>query len=379
MSAKDTTKRRQLMGHMLAEGDAHVAIQARSQHEASNAQCRGENRIEWLYPLEKLRPSPNNRRLVDFERAGVTPERLEQLRRVRLETADAWHERLDAFLQTIEDDQFAHKVWLDLFELAMSLVLGQLSQPIQARPDGVIIAGFRRCTALKLAGHDKGPVTVIELDEKQEEHFRFTENTHRSDLSFVANCLAVRDRVASMSGAPCGPNNPKTTIADMMDYLGVKKSQAACYRALCLLPENDPHMDKLRASGYADLNALYEEVGPYVKTLKNFDVEAAATIKEAVTQEVASLAAKPPAKRKAPSVPKVSVELPSSSRAGTKFFEVFAGLDALSDKTKGVIAEAMNDYLTAPEKMQQKIFNKVLSSVLEEFNRAYEEDANDSA
>ena len=126
-----------------------------------------------------------------------------------------------------------------LSELADSIALHGLLQPIAVRPnsDGnyTIIAGERRWRASRMAGLDKVPVIIKEVDEKELKELALIENLQREDLNAVEEALGFKSLMDTYN----------LTQEQVSERLG--KSRSAVANTLRLLSLNDKELEALRS------------------------------------------------------------------------------------------------------------------------------------
>lgn len=126
-----------------------------------------------------------------------------------------------------------------LSELADSISLHGLLQPIAVRPnaDGnyTIIAGERRWRACRMAGLDKVPVIIKEVDEKELKELALIENLQREDLNAVEEALGFKSLM----------DNYGLTQEQVSERMG--KSRSAVANTLRLLSLNDSELSALKS------------------------------------------------------------------------------------------------------------------------------------
>ncbi len=126
-----------------------------------------------------------------------------------------------------------------LSELADSIALHGLLQPIAVRPnsDGnyTIIAGERRWRASRMAGLEKVPVIIKEVDEKELKELALIENLQREDLNAVEEALGFKSLMDTYN----------LTQEQVSERLG--KSRSAVANTLRLLSLNDKELEALRS------------------------------------------------------------------------------------------------------------------------------------
>lgn len=218
---------------------------------------QGAEHFHANYPLEKLRPSPANPRRLTLDAAKVTPERIQALSIQGLEGFAEWSKRLEQFVdsQTGADKQ----VWGELAELAISIFKNGVFQPIIATDTGEIVVGERRWLASQLAGKKNERVILRTFEASSLEGvFRFIENVQRLDLTLPELVVALRGLTDSLLGG-CGADNEGLTIEAYISLVGVRKTTAASYRALCLLPDGDPVLGRIASGAISSIREAYVE------------------------------------------------------------------------------------------------------------------------
>lgn len=124
----------------------------------------------------------------------------------------------------------------DLAELAASIRLAGLMQPIVVRPlEGgkyELIAGERRWRAGKMAGLKAIPAIVRSADDRKSAELALIENVQRSDLNPIERAGAFRSLMAKFS----------MTQSDVADRVGLDRSSVANLLRLLELPEDIRNM-----------------------------------------------------------------------------------------------------------------------------------------
>ncbi|WP_241157083.1 ParB/RepB/Spo0J family partition protein [Adlercreutzia sp. ZJ304] len=132
----------------------------------------------------------------------------------------------------------------ELEELAKSIKQDGLLQPILVRPIGnnkyQIIAGERRWQACKLAGIDKVPVRIKEVDDDRALELALVENVQRSDLNPIEEAYGYKRLM----------DRKKMTQADIAQSMSKGRSTVANALRLLELPEDAQQLlfeDKITA------------------------------------------------------------------------------------------------------------------------------------
>jgi ParB family chromosome partitioning protein len=119
----------------------------------------------------------------------------------------------------------------ELAELADSIRVKGLVQPILARPDGhgayEIVAGERRWRAAQKAGLHQVPVIVRELDDREVLELAIIENVQRSDLNAIEEAGGYRDLVERFAYSQ----------EQLAEIIGKSRSHVANTMRLLKLPE----------------------------------------------------------------------------------------------------------------------------------------------
>lgn len=146
-----------------------------------------------------------------------------------------------------------------LSALADSISKEGLLQPILVRPkDGKyqIIAGERRYHACKMAGLDKVPVRILDMNEEETLRVALIENLQRSDLNAIEEARGYKNlmQVGNLTQAQVAEAVSKSRSAianslrllelpeDIQAYLYEGKISAGHARAILSIPEVDKRM-----------------------------------------------------------------------------------------------------------------------------------------
>lgn len=134
----------------------------------------------------------------------------------------------------------------ELNELAQSITEFGVLQPLILRKVGdtfTIVAGERRYRASKIAGLDKVPVIVKELDEKRAKEISLVENLQREDLNAIEEAEALKELVEMYN----------LTQAELADRVGkARPSVANSMRLLALFKQvKDMVRDGVLSAGHA--------------------------------------------------------------------------------------------------------------------------------
>ena len=119
-----------------------------------------------------------------------------------------------------------------LSELADSIALHGLLQPIAVRPNS---DGNYTIIASRMAGLDKVPVIIKEVDEKELKELALIENLQREDLNAVEEALGFKSLMDTYN----------LTQEQVSERLG--KSRSAVANTLRLLSLNDKELEALRS------------------------------------------------------------------------------------------------------------------------------------
>jgi len=117
-----------------------------------------------------------------------------------------------------------------LLELSESIATHGVMQPIVVRPyedTFQIIAGERRWRAGRMAGLEKIPVVVVELDDKQAAEVALVENLQREDLNPIEEALGYQNLI----------DNYGLTQEDVARRVGKSRSSVSNSLRLLALPE----------------------------------------------------------------------------------------------------------------------------------------------
>lgn len=146
----------------------------------------------------------------------------------------------------------------ELRQLADSIAKHGLIQPILVRPlqDGSyqIVAGERRWRASRLAGLDKVPVVIREMDDRETMEVALIENLQREDLNPIEESLGYKQLMDTYG----------LTQEQVSSRVG--KSRSAVANALRLLSLNENEIDAVKkgeiTSGHARalLSIPYEDI-----------------------------------------------------------------------------------------------------------------------
>lgn len=308
------------------------------------------------FETSKIIPSEVNPRRISLNAAGVTPEAIAQCAIRGDEDAGAWSERTDAFLKALPEHQ--QKVWAELFGTAASIIEESLLQPIVINNDHVIISGERRWTASQLAGQVYCRVIVRDMTEKQAMMFRLLENISRSDLSTAEVVIGLRDFITTYIGE-CAPDNNSISTDLISSLIGVGKTTAAYYRALCRLPEDNPILTAVYDGQYASLKAAYEDAGKYVRMAKRGEQVTDAKI----TGNTVS--GKPSDSKPKKLVTRFKIPTPKSSQSVTRLIGVFTSIDGIDAGVSAQLTDLSVKWDDADDKEKSDILSKALTLALD--------------
>lgn len=308
------------------------------------------------FDTDKIIPSAINPRRISLDKAGVTPEAIAQYAIRADEDADAWSERADAFVKALPDHQ--QKVWAELFGMAASIIGDSLLQPIVINNERVIISGERRWTASQLASQVYCRVIVRDMAEKQAMMFRLLENMSRSDLSTAEVVIGLRDYITTYIGE-CAPENNSISVDLISSLIGVAKTSAAYYRALCRLPEDNPILTALYDGQYASLKAAYDDAGKYVRLAKRG--EQAAEAKSAGNTS----SSKPSDSKPKKLVTRFKIPTPKSNQSVTRLIGVFTSIDGIDASVSAQLTDLSVKWADADDKEKSDILSKALTLALD--------------
>ena len=134
-----------------------------------------------------------------------------------------------------------------LEELARSIAAHGILQPLSVRrtENGgfQLVSGERRLRAAKLAGLDKVPCIVVNVDSQQSSLLALVENLQRRDLDFLEEALALSQLVSTY----------RLTQEEIAGRLGL--SQSAVANKLRLLKLDPDALTLLRAKGFTERHA----------------------------------------------------------------------------------------------------------------------------
>jgi ParB family transcriptional regulator, chromosome partitioning protein len=123
--------------------------------------------------------------------------------------------------------EFADK---ELEELASSIRASGILQPILVRPVAgrfQIVAGERRWRAAKLAGLERIPAVVREIEDQQAAIFSLVENVQRTDLNAIEKARAFREILVLSKG----------NQAELAKQVGLDRSTVTNFLRLLELPD----------------------------------------------------------------------------------------------------------------------------------------------
>ena len=149
-----------------------------------------------------------------------------------------------------------------LEELAESIKLHGIIQPITVRNTDKIIAGERRYRAARLAGLEKVPVIVRDVDEREAAELALIENLQREDLNPVDEARGYETLITTFgitqeeAADRVGKSRP--TVANSLRLL---KLPEKCLEALCEKTITSGHARAiLSLKTQGDMNLLLSEI-----------------------------------------------------------------------------------------------------------------------
>lgn len=311
------------------------------------------------FPNSSIAPSSLNPRRRSLDRAGVTPEAISDLAIKELESVTDWLSRVDAYINSIADTK-SQQIWINLFDLAVSILEQGILQPIIVNKEHIIVAGERRWTASQLAGKQFSRVIVRVFTSVEEAVFRLAENLRRSDLSVAETVSGLRAVIAVSLGA-CVPDNEKITIDAVSALTGAGRTTAAYYRAFCRLPEDDDILNAINNDEYTNIKLAYADAAERVRLLLAGDEAPAADDKTADGADELSKA-EPKAKSVEVAQAKLKVPMrPSLSR----LIDVFATLEGLPEAVASELAYMSKQWNDVDDKEKAKILAAAMSMAVE--------------
>lgn len=134
-----------------------------------------------------------------------------------------------------------------LEELAQSIAVHGVLQPLSVRrlENGQfqLVSGERRLRAAKLAGLNRVPCIVVNVDSQQSSLLALVENLQRRDLDFLEEALAISQLISTY----------RLTQEEVARRLGL--SQSAVANKLRLLKLDPEALTLLRAKGFTERHA----------------------------------------------------------------------------------------------------------------------------
>lgn len=309
-----------------------------------------------------IKASSLNPRRITLDRAGVTPEAVARLAIGEGETKKLWQERLNDHIETLSEDNKA--VWLELTDLAFSILEQGILQPIIVNTNHVIVAGERRWTASQLAGRTTSRVIVREFTELEEAIFRLAENLRRSNLTVAEIVMGLR-KVIAMSLGECSPDNKLIKIDAISELTGAAQTTATYYRALCRLPDDDPVLADIKEGKYTSLRVAYRDASLRVREIiKGEPIEVAGqddgqSDDDKSPQVLTKKSNTDEGKR---TVVKLNIELrPSVS----KLIDVFANLEGISKPVSSEISALSGKWKDADNKERTELLTQAFNLAVE--------------
>ncbi|XLY90520.1 ParB N-terminal domain-containing protein (plasmid) [Ectopseudomonas mendocina] len=361
------SSRRQLGA--VIDDHANVAAAHLLEMEAARSE-----RMDTSYPLAKIIPSVHNPRRKSLDAAGVTRERIEELKKQPGENIASWTQRLDNFMSGLKGTISAESygVWEDLIDLAVTINGKGLIQPIVATLEGEIVAGERRWTACQIAGLTHARVILRQIDPDTADVIRLLENVSRSDLSIAAIAESIRKVMAVSTGEPCGPRNNRITIKELQAVIGGGRTQCAYYRAICRLDENDPLLAQIVAGAYTSLRTAYEHASKRMAEYESTGIEPPAPPPVTAVATPANDATPARNTPPAPPLPQFKARIPGTE-GGMRFIDLLGDMQGLSEETQTRIKAIRTGWAGAPDKARKKMFSEVLSRLFTDLDQLDED------
>jgi hypothetical protein len=321
----------------------------------------------------QIRPTRDNPRFHDLQRAGVTDEVIQQLKMKEDEPTDTWLKRLDDFLDAFDKDAnpdgFA--LWESIFGMSQSIYSEGLLQPIVINNENVILMGECRWHACILCNKRYNPAFVREFPAEALSSVRLSENDRRSGLSAAATVLAVRKMVAEKVG-PCGLDNPKIDLELMAKLFGNKKTKSAYYLSFCRLPDGDPLLDQIAAGAFRGIRSAYEACTEHLRTLKADDNDQQASGTTTPMKSPSGTAKRAATPSYSAKYPPVKTRLPGDE-GGMAVFSALSNIKDIPDGAKNAVLKALNAWPAAPDKARKNIF----ATAMNEFFAQMDPDADE--
>ena len=213
------------------------------------------------FPLQNIKTDPRNPRAAQLQAANVNPGTVVPWSKQEDETQGAWGERFVAYIESL--DPFAKAEWESLYELASSILLIGLCQPIVLNSkSSQILAGERRYWASMLAGKPDAPVILRDVSDSDAAGVRFAENFMRRGLPLGAEIDSIRAMVDGlvMEGKTnpfdLGDNLP--TAKELSLLTGIKPTNAYYYLKFLELDNDHPVVAQVNNGGFAKIYKAYQ-------------------------------------------------------------------------------------------------------------------------
>jgi hypothetical protein len=318
-----------------------------------------QTRLHNNFPLLNLRPSLNNPRRAELDKAGVSLEWVEKLKLRDGEDIRRWTDRLDEYLEsrkeTLEPESL--KLLEEIFGLSHSILKSGLLQPITTSPDNEIQMGECRWTACLLCNRLHDQVIVREFAPNILKAIRFLENDKRSALSTAATVQSVRLIIQDLIGGKCGFDNEDININLIRDTFGAKTTKSAYYLSFCRLPEGDELLTRIYSGAYRGIRSAYEDCVKRIEVLKaqqgmhsSGDRLPTPHGKKATKQASVFTSKYPPVKTRLP-----------GTNGGKSLFQALAGLDGIPADAKTTFEQALRSWEAAPDNVRKNIFAKAMN------------------
>lgn len=318
-----------------------------------------QTRLHNNFPLLSLRPSPNNPRRAELDKAGVSLEWVEKLKLRDGEDIRRWTDRLDEYLESVKEtlEPESLKLLEEIFGLSHSILKSGLLQPITTSPDNEIQMGECRWTACLLCNRLHDQVIVREFAPNLLKAIRFLENDKRSDLGTAATVQSVRLIIEDLIGGKCGFDNEDININLIRDTFGAKTTKSAYYLSFCRLPDGDELLTQIYSGAYRGIRSAYEDCVKRIEVLK-----AQQGVDSSGNRRVTLHSKK--AARQAPAFtskyPPVKTRLPGTN-GGKSLFQALAGLDGIPAEARKAFEQALRSWEGAPDNARKNIFAKTMN------------------
>lgn len=313
------------------------------------------------FPINTVVPSLLNPRRRTLDRAGVTPDSVAELAIKEFESKADWLARMDGHIASITDPK-SQLIWLNLVDLAVSILEQGILQPVIVNKDHVIVAGERRWTASQLAGKKHLRVIVRLFSSVEEAIFRLTENLRRSDLSVAETVSGLRSVVAISLGS-CEPENNRITIDEVSAITGAGRTTSAYYRAFCRLPDGDPVLNAILDDQYSSVRLAYIDAAERVRVLLSSNTKEPLLAPAEEPIEGGEESPKKTGNDKA-EFTKAKIKVPMRPSV-SRLIDVFASLDGLPEKIAGELIAISKQWNAVDDKEKAKLLASAMDMTIE--------------